>query len=229
MSDFFTLIKDNKEVISVIVIVSGGIGFLLNYFLARKKINEDRKSVRQQMITNNIAPMRQQWINDLRKTSSEFISDVNVIYSYYIDKADGVKNPIMSDKIDDITLSATIKISYLDLLLPFKNENREEIEAEKVREDIFKLYNYASNKEEKQSEDKGENSNKGSKDDNETDEFTNTIEALRKSLKILLKKEWEVTKSLSEIDCGDDINDKYIKHIIESKYKCNSDNKWFQY
>ncbi|SPY60729.1 Uncharacterised protein [Providencia stuartii] len=75
MSDFITLIKDNKEAVGFIVAVSGGIGFFLNYFLARKKIKEDKKALRQQMITNNIAPMRQAWINDVRSKVSEFIHD----------------------------------------------------------------------------------------------------------------------------------------------------------
>ncbi|HGY1116686.1 TPA: hypothetical protein ACNUX9_003553 [Providencia rettgeri] len=140
MSDFITLIKDNKEAVGFIVAVSGGIGFFLNYFLARKKIKEDKKALRQQMITNNIAPMRQAWINDVRKKSSDFIHQSKVLRMILHSTISGKFKITEDDKKERERNASTIyyqlneTAQYLDVLLPYSIKgDRNEPEADKLR------------------------------------------------------------------------------------------------
>ncbi|QXO44168.1 hypothetical protein [Morganella morganii] len=83
MSDFLTVVKDNALAITTLVgvftIMGASIGFWLNFRLSRKKLESDKKALRQQMITNNIAPMRQAWINDVRERASNFIHQSKVL------------------------------------------------------------------------------------------------------------------------------------------------------
>lgn len=185
MDYFFTLIKDNKEAVTFIITVSGSIGFILNYLLARKKIKNDKKALRQQMITNNIAPMRQAWINDVRKSAADFFSDINIIITYLYTDNKGLKKILKEDYVKkSLTISA--KYSYLDLLLPFKQDENQEEEAEDVRILLEKIKN---------------NISISKKDDNKSlKEMKKDISDCREKLKLLLKKEWGVTKSLKEIE-----------------------------
>ncbi|MEY0607866.1 hypothetical protein AB7402_16535 [Providencia rettgeri] len=181
MSDFITLIKDNKEAVGFIVAVSGGIGFFLNYFLARKKIKEDKKSIRQQMITNNIAPMRQAWINDLRNSIAEYLSDVYFIYVYETsDEGEGKKE--LKNEWMRRNISYMERFNYIYLLLPFSRENKKEETAESLRDSLFKLNNMIGD----------------SKETSETD-INNEIKNARDLTKKLLKEEWDETQSLKEV------------------------------
>ncbi|MEY0554592.1 hypothetical protein AB7334_00365 [Providencia rettgeri] len=184
MDYFFTFIKDNKEAVAFIVAVSGGIGFFLNYFLARKKIKEDKKSIRQQMITNNIAPMRQKWIDELRLASSEYFSDIIFIAVYKNSGNESFKKEFRSQYTNAV-LTYQFKYSKLDLMLPFKREDNHEKEAENVRRKLKKLHGYFNI-------DKNEQPS--------ISDIKSEITECRDLLKLLLKKEWEVTKSLKEIE-----------------------------
>ncbi|MHB7671330.1 hypothetical protein [Providencia stuartii] len=201
MSDFITLIKDNKEAVGFIVAVSGGIGFFLNYFLARKKIKEDKKALRQQMITNNIAPMRQAWINDVRSKVSEFIHDsltLRVEVLAYILHAQKNKPIQITPESREYILFSKINFGsrYLDVLLPFNlpEEDRNEEIAESLRKNIIDIrWNF----------DEIFSSFDNCIYDN-LEPYLNKVlslsdEAIENSKKLLLQ-EWRVTKSLSEID-----------------------------
>ncbi|HHN8387491.1 TPA: hypothetical protein ACRRWX_003139 [Morganella morganii] len=188
MSDFFTLIKDNKEVISAIVIVSGGVGFFLNYFLARKKINEDRKSVRQQMITNNIAPMRQQWINDLRKKTSRLFAVIDILSSYKL--AVQIKNHSFTTAFKKTFETALVEqkelTTYLQMALPFsRNDHKEDI-SDIIRNHLKTIDT--------------ELQYKGVWDKNKSDEILDMVTCCANNFKVLFKNEWNETKSLKEID-----------------------------
>ncbi len=204
MDYFFTLIKDNKEAVGFIVIISGGIGFFLNYFLARKKIKEDKKALRQQMITNNIAPMRQEWINDIRGKATKFLSllDYIALYknSYYSDNEDW-KNR-MKKVYDDNTLLADELYLYLLVALPFSREEKKEELADEIRSRIKQLYGHL------------QYGNKMS--DDEYDKTLTDIHSCLDVIKLLLKKEWEETKSLKEIEEDTGI----IKKITNSINEC---------
>lgn len=184
MSDFITLIKDNKDAVGVIVAVSGGIGFFLNYFLARKKIKEDKKALRQQMITNNIAPMRQAWINDLRKTSSEIIGHLQFIIQIksLIKSGDSNANLFYIEHRSKY-YELLCQINYLELLLPANKDGSQPIESSNVKTKLENILNYLNKK----------------NTDNNLKKTKNEIEQLSIEIKIILKKEWEVTKSLNEM------------------------------
>lgn len=202
MDIFFTFIKDNKEVLLFIVTVSGSIGFFLNYFLTRKKMKEGKKALRQQMITNNIAPMRQAWINDVRKASSEFafstIKAKGLIELYLCKLAEF--NPDTSDHLpsDVIELEKLIDkeihklneiYTYIDLLLPSDSNRKNEYRAEMVRKCMRLTCEYFNKI---------------------ISEKKNIQGYIIRNLKIhpylklhtkkLLKKEWDETKSLKEIE-----------------------------
>lgn len=202
MSDFFTLIKDNKETISVIALVSGGIGFLLNYLLARKKINEDRKSVRQQMITNNIAPMRQEWINDLRTNLSNFLyisNRVNNHIAFYVTKYIEI-NPSSPEEIPDYLKESEKKIeedvlkineifTYVNLLLPFASKTKMEYNAELLRKCMMIMcQSYMNVFIDKPNI------------PTHIQIITKVEPYCQRYVKKVLKKEWDETKSLKEIE-----------------------------
>ncbi|MRF66628.1 hypothetical protein GIJ48_08945 [Escherichia coli] len=187
MDYFLTLIKDNKEAVGFIVIISGGIGFFLNYFLARKKIKEDKKALRQQMITNNIAPMRQEWINDVRKSAADLLSSVHFMVVYQGN--DEETKELLKDRYKDETTSYQLKRTYLDLMLPSKKDGNDESEAENVRLKLEEINNHLNKK-----------------SILTTDQVRKKIEECKNLIKILLKKEWDETKSLREI--GDKPNTK---------------------
>ncbi|WP_265524962.1 YneF family protein, partial [Providencia rustigianii] len=81
MSDISRIATD-KDIVTIVtaligaacLLIGGAIGFFTKYFYENRKINESKKALRQQMITNNIAPMRQAWINEVRDKISELLS-----------------------------------------------------------------------------------------------------------------------------------------------------------
>lgn len=188
MSDFITLIKDNKEVVSFIVATSGGIGFFLNYLLARKKIKEDRKSLRQQMITNNIAPMRQEWINDIRIKISKLLSLLDYIAMYHnshYSKNEEWKVEIKKIYDENVLLADELYI-YILIALPFSRDDKKEDLADEIRDKIKKIY------------EKIQHNTLLSSDEYKA--ILNDIHSCLNTVKLLLKKEWEETKSLKEIE-----------------------------
>lgn len=168
---------------------------------SRAKIESDKKALRQQMITNNIAPMRQAWINDVRSKTSEFIHDslkLRIeIHAYILHAQENEPIPITSESIEYILFSKiNLESRYLDLLLPFNlpEEERNEEVAESLRGNIIDIrWNFD---EIFSSVDNGIY--------NDLEPYVNNVlrlsnEAIENSKKLLLQ-EWRVTKSLSEID-----------------------------
>lgn len=189
MSDFITLIKDNKEAVTFIVAVSGGIGFFLNYFLARKKIKEDKKSIRQQMITNNIAPMRQEWINDVRNKASNFLSicDFIAAYKFATNKKDENFINNFKDKRSQASLTHSELSLYLHMVLPFSKAGGSNEEIPEIIRGHIKHINDILNGNIAIDLEKYENIN-------------GIIQCCSNNFKVLFKNEWNETKSLKEID-----------------------------
>lgn len=165
---------------AICLVIGGAIGFFTKYFYESTKLKENKKALRQQMITNNIAPMRQAWINDLRSISSKFISEAIFIAAY--EKSENKnENKDSEKKYNEIKISIVGTLTYLDLLLPSKTETNNEKEAQRIRKIMKELIFYEKN-------------NMSSK------EFNKKVIDIKKELRLLLKKEWEVTKLLKEIE-----------------------------
>ncbi|GAA0353556.1 hypothetical protein L9H26_18905 [Morganella psychrotolerans] len=173
------------------------------------KIYENRKFVEQQIVTGNIAHMRQAWIIDLRTKSADFLDKsrycriileriLRIKVSYRDVFSEEINNEIndLKTKFENSILSIGGISSYIDLLLPFafKNKEREkdELEAESVREDMLsiagKLYEIYS------------------LIDEDDELVTRNIEeilqleiSMTEQLKALLYKEWKVTSSLQAL------------------------------
>ncbi|HFT2419667.1 TPA: hypothetical protein ACHWIX_004569, partial [Providencia stuartii] len=152
-------------------------------------------------ITNNIAPMRQAWINDVRSKVSEFIHDsltLRVEVLAYILHAQKNKPIQITPESREYILFSKINFGsrYLDVLLPFNlpEEDRNEEIAESLRKNIIDIrWNFD---EIFSSFDNGIYDN--------LEPYLNKVlslsdEAIENSKKLLLQ-EWRVTKSLSEID-----------------------------
>lgn len=125
--------------------------------------------------------MRQAWINEVRNLASEYLSDVNFVVVY--DGNDKKTKDMLMDVYKEKALSYQLKYSRLDLMLPFQREGNDEREAEDVRNKLYEINDYFNNGSTLTSSD-----------------MKDKIKECRALLKILLKKEWEVTKSLREID-----------------------------
>lgn len=198
--DIASMLLDLSNIISVLV--GGVLGFIAKYFLEFKKMKADKKSLRQQMITNNIAPMRQEWINDLRKSSAKFISTSaklnNKIFDLEILK--NKFNPDINDHPTIEILNTIVEISelifklnelytYVNILLPFSSKDNNEYRAERLRSCMKIICNSA----------KILISDKSSAMAHMN--MANKIhQYLENHTMKLLKKEWEVTKSLKEIE-----------------------------
>ncbi|HHR6131512.1 TPA: hypothetical protein ACS72K_003144 [Providencia alcalifaciens] len=175
------------------------------------KINDQRKFIRQEMTSNNISHMRQAWINDVRKNAASFVSlTTNIISSadLYFKLKESLSNDDLSDEnpiynkeqmSKDLLIELRNNIgkinelhNYLDLLLPFSDStlNKSEPEADKIRVILGKIasktYHVLTN------------------DYKELlilmSDLTNLQSELVGELKILLLKEWRVTKSLNELE-----------------------------
>lgn len=215
MFDFLIVVKDNALAITTLVgvftIIGGFIGAHIKnkrekekYELEKQKIEADKKSLRQQMITNNIAPMRQAWINDARNKISEFIHDslllrVELIsFLFDMKKSKGKKFKSINHETREYILFSKINqnVRYLDILLPFnlEDESRNELLSEMVRENAFKIISNF---------DRVFNMlNDGNIIGIET--FLNNVlsisDTMTSDAKKLLLQEWRVTKSLKEIE-----------------------------
>lgn len=200
MSDFLLFFKDNSVSITVVItITSVFVTFWFsrkNYKLAKDKLEKDnvaiqakieadKKSLRQQMITNNIAPMRQAWINDVREKSAELLADLHLILYSKISRAnnnDIIKNQEKSVK--DLIKKIQYKWSYSSILLPLPTKNNPEGTSQKIITCFNALMEltYLPN-------------DKINKSD-----INKSLGECTVFLRQLLKEEWEVTKSLKEIE-----------------------------
>lgn len=202
MSDFLIVVKDNALAITTLVgvftIIGGFIGAHIKnkrekekYELEKQKIEADKKSVRQQMITNNIAPMRQLWINDVREKASLFLANAVAIqdheeYTEELQKSHTKEEyEVLENRFyDKIDKNDELYIQ-LKLLLPFENgDNKEKLAVDtmnslKLVYDTIGLNNQTK-------EDIKKNNKK--------------IDDCTEKFKILLKDEWNKTKSLKELD-----------------------------
>ncbi|HDU8646169.1 hypothetical protein [Morganella morganii] len=200
MSDFLSFFKDNSVSITVVItITSVFVTFWFsrkNYKLAKDKLEKDnvaiqakieadKKSLRQQMITNNIAPMRQAWINDVREKSAELLADLHLILYSKISRAnnnDIIKN--QEESVKDLIKKIQYKWSYLSILLPLPTKNNPEGTSQKIITCFNALMEltYLPN-------------DKINKSD-----INKSLGECTVFLRQLLKEEWEVTKSLKEIE-----------------------------
>ncbi|HEM8138363.1 TPA: hypothetical protein U2M34_001235 [Providencia rettgeri] len=185
------------------------------------KINDQRKFIRQEMISNNISHMRQKWINDVRINAASFVSLINDVISNSnmylklnesLTKGEGHDDNVIFNKRQmskDLLMELNSNIrkinelhNYLDLLLPFSipELNKLEPEADKIRE---KLRSIAT-----------EVYGMLTPDYIELTSIMLNIsvsqEELVKELKVLLLKEWRVTKSLNELEDMDKRNDEEL-------------------
>lgn len=187
--DIASMLLDLSNIISVLI--GGAIGFIAKYLLEFKKMKEDKKAIRQQMITNNIAPMRQAWINDLRRAAVEFSAASEKTYFYFKNYQYEQLIPFRDEKELFNLLYSTIEnlrkeYFKLDLLLPSTNEFRAESLADEIRICMKYIVDYF---------DTGNNYSALNEE-----QFDERIEVLNNKIKKLLKTEWEVTKSLKEIE-----------------------------
>lgn len=137
---------------AICLVIGGTIGFFTKYFYENKKINESKKALRQQMITNNIAPMRQTWINEVRNKVSEFNHQAKMIRSkIYTNFGMGNKHSEeeltrLNNEISNDFYRLNELSEILDLLLPFNidSENRKEEVAESLRKNINDTIDYCT-------------------------------------------------------------------------------------
>lgn len=196
MSEISHLATD-KDIVTIVtaligaacLVIGGAIGFFTKYFYENKKINESKKALRQQMITNNIAPMRQEWINELRNKGAEYISNVDQIIGFekYKHKYNKNSNEYKNDYLIhlDRILKTDILRTYIILMLPFKNDKKDEPLAEKLGETLSKI-NYFIGINNPTNE--------------QIIEASSNLDKLVVDFKELLKFEWDKTKELKEIE-----------------------------
>lgn len=186
MDNTLLFLKDNAVSIGVVLTIVGLIGATIGasvrFLIDSKKIENEKKALRQQMITNNIAPMRQAWIREVRECVSELLSLTDFITVYLHDNEIVSLGVFSSDeeRVKEITRASqeSIKIlNELKLLLPVNESDYMSLidDFETLTDNI--LTNELNDDEKKLLTDK-------------------IINDTRK----LLKKEWNVTKSLKEID-----------------------------
>lgn len=186
------IVTMGTAIISIVCLVIGGaIGFFTKYFYENKKINESKKALRQQMITNNIAPMRQAWINDLRASATQYIDNMKHILSFekykdFIQSSTNNEEFELRKKEYLKRIEKVIYIStYMSLLLPFKNKKNTEILAENVRDKLAEIEIFLGVTEPTQDEIKQTNI---------------LLDELINDFRFLLKEEWNKTKELKEIE-----------------------------
>jgi len=187
--DIASMLLDLSNIISVLI--GGAIGFIAKYFLEFKKMKEDKKSIRQQMITNNIAPMRQEWIEKIRDNYTLFLKSIEFHQYILYFRDHPIITSVYNDKeVDQMMLENVKEFRHryytLDILLPSTNHDREEILAEQIRQKIENLIECFRDN--------------GTKETIEFNILELQIKSISQDIKELLKKEWEVTKSLKEIE-----------------------------
>lgn len=176
---------------AICLVIGGTIGFFTKYFYENKKINESKKALRQQMITNNIAPMRQAWINDVREKASLFLANAGAIQDHmeYIEE---LKKNHTKEEYEVLESRFFEKIDkndelyvQLKLLLPFENgDNKEELAVNTMNSLKIVYDTIGFNNQTKE----------------EIIENNKEIDNCAEKFKILLKDEWNKTKSLKELD-----------------------------
>ncbi|WP_311754963.1 hypothetical protein [Proteus terrae] len=176
---------------AICLVIGGAIGFFTKYFYESKKLKENKKALRQQMITNNIAPMRQEWINDLRTSATQYIDNMKHILSFekYKDFIQGNTNNKEFELRRDKYLKRIEKVlyisNYMSILLPFKSEKNPEVLAENVRDTLAKIETFLGIPEPTKDEIKQTNI---------------LLDKLINDFRFLLKEEWNKTKELKEIE-----------------------------
>ncbi|ENZ0347029.1 hypothetical protein ACGAPV_000744 [Morganella morganii] len=205
--DIASMLLDLSNVISILI--GGIIGFIVKYFFEFKKMRDDKKSIKQQMITNNIAPMRQEWINDLRSKASRFFVMVDIISSCR--EARYLNDDEFIDKFKDSFITSLMEKKelelYLTMALPFSRDKHEEKIPDIIRDHLTYIDKNIShetiwNKE-------------------KLEEIDNVVTCCANHFKVLFKNEWDETKSLKEID-----SEKYkIEKLPPPKCTCPVKNK----
>lgn len=175
------IVTMGTAIISIVCLVIGGaIGFFTKYFYENKKINESKKALRQQMITNNIAPMRQAWINDLRNTMADFLSQCEMLFFVFLLYKENrfSENEIDENKDKIIRIKSLMRTyRYLVLLLPAN-----EADSLSIKELLSDAMEQILS------------------DENQDSDISEITTSISKKTQALLKREWEVTKSLKEIE-----------------------------
>lgn len=188
MDNTLLFLKDNAVAVGIVLtivgLIGGAIGASVRFLIDSKKIENEKKALRQQMITNNIAPMRQEWIDEVRLKSSELISSLQFIITYKtMHNSNLPEYQSMRDRATLEMFEIHSKSIYFELLLPI-SENKDDKEiVDKIKENIRNLMNFTYKP----------------NDGIVKNDVFKEINACVKNIQILLKKEWEVTKSLNEI------------------------------
>lgn len=187
MDNALLFLKDNAVsvgiVLTIVGLIGGAIGASVRFLIDNKKIENEKKALRQQMITNNIAPMRQKWINELREKIARFLAIATYLRRC---NTEGNKENISNDvyylrfleKVDEF-----YSVYYsIEIMLPSQKEKNKEELSESIRESLNKIRELITNS-------------------TTTNKILNdTINRDLVKIRNLLKQEWEVTKSLKEIE-----------------------------
>lgn len=208
MSEISRLATTDKDIVdmwSVIIkivytLIVGAIGGACTFWWNRKKylldkqkleheiessiakIESDKKSIRQQMITNNIAPMRQEWINDVRNKTSEFLSLCYVVaLTLDSDVQDALSNNQIEGNKEQFNYITRLLSIYNNLILLLPQNEDESIQIKSLLEKAMSTtIEHTASK--------------------NIDDLHRLITMISNKVQSLLKKEWEVTKSLKEIE-----------------------------
>lgn len=192
MDNALLFLKDNAVAVGIVLtivgLIGGAIGASIRFLIDSKKIENDKKSIHQQMITNNIAPMRQEWINDIRSKASIFLSNCDFIIAYKLSAFTNDKDFI--EKYKNAFKESMFRHSelylYLKMALPFSRGDNNEVVSDVIRHHL-KYINDRLNERIGVTREMH-------------DEVINAIQCCANNFKILLKNEWNETKSLKEIN-----------------------------
>lgn len=192
MDSALLFLKDNAVAVGIVLtivgLIGGAIGASVRFLIDSKKIENEKKALRQQMITNNIAPMRQAWINDIRTKITKLLSLLDYIATYRNShESDNEEWKVNIKKIYDENILLVDELYiYILIALPFSRDGKKEGFADEIRDKIKSIYK------------KLQGSAKLSND--EYNIILDDIHSCLEVVKLLLKKEWEETKSLKEIE-----------------------------
>ncbi|HHR5902418.1 TPA: hypothetical protein ACS7XC_003371 [Providencia alcalifaciens] len=195
MDSALLFLKDNAVAVGIVLtivgLIGGAIGASVRILIDNKKIENEKKSLRQQMITYNIAPMRQAWINDVRSKISLFLSN-SVSIQDHDEHRNALKKKYSNEEFHKLEEEFFRKLEKNDelyislkLLLPYENEKNKEklaVEAMAYLDLVYDTLGVLNP------------TNKQIIDGNKK------IKICTEKFKFLLKDEWNKTKSLSEID-----------------------------
>ncbi|MTC53854.1 hypothetical protein GKR56_11485 [Providencia alcalifaciens] len=186
MDNALLFLKDNAVAVGIVLtivgLIGGAIGASVRFLIDSKKIENEKKALRQQMITNNIAPMRQAWINDVRNKTSEFLSLCYVVaLAFDPDIQDGRSSNQIEGNKDRFNYVTKLLSIYNNLLLLLPQNEDESIKIKYLLEEAM-------------------NKTLADVTSKNIDELHDLITVVSNKVQQLLKKEWEVTKSLKEIE-----------------------------